>query len=71
MSKSAIKQLEEKVDQLIQKCRLLENENTAMRKQSKSWDDERAVLIEKNTVARTRVEAMIQRLKSIHSETEG
>ncbi len=70
MSHLAIKQLEEKVDLLIRKCRKLESENAAMRELSKNWDDERAVLIEKNTVARTRVEAMIQRLKSIHNEPE-
>lgn len=70
MPHPSIKQLEEKVDLLIRKCRLLESENAALRELSKNWDDERAALIEKNTVARTRVEAMIQRLKSIHNEPE-
>lgn len=70
MPNSAIKQLEEKVDLLIQKCHLLESENKGMREQYKGWEDERAALIEKNTVARTRVEAMIQRLKTIHSQAE-
>ncbi len=59
--------LESKVDQLIETVTSLTAENDALRQQQGSLAVERADLIEKTELARTRVEAMISRLKSMES----
>ncbi len=63
-----LKTLEFRVDELIQLCQLLKNENQALRDQQGSLVSERASLMEKNELARTRIEAMIMRLKSMETE---
>lgn len=60
--------LEHKVDELIQLCGVLGKENRALRAQQHNWSSERAKLIEKNELAKSRVEAMIGRLKSLEQE---
>jgi len=59
--------LESKVDQLIETVTSLTVENDALRQQQGSLAIERADLIEKTELARTRVEAMISRLKSMEA----
>ncbi len=59
--------LESKVDQLIETVTSLTAENDALRQQQGSLAVERADLIEKTELARTRVEAMISRLKSMEA----
>ena len=68
--------LETKLDQLIQQCKRLNAENMALKSQvaeadsrESEWNVERARLVEKNELARTRVEAMITRLKSLEEQT--
>ncbi len=61
--------LELKVDQLIQTIENLSAENEALRQQQGALAVERADLIEKTELARTRVEAMISRLKSMETRT--
>jgi cell division protein ZapB len=57
--------LETQVDELIQTCDQLTDENRALRDQQSSLVAERAGLIEKSELARSRVEAMIARLKAM------
>jgi cell division protein ZapB len=57
--------LEERVRDLIGLCERLRQENHLLRKQQSSWQAERADLIEKNAQVRSRVEAMILRLKAM------
>lgn len=57
--------LEAQVDELIQTCDQLTDENRALRDQQSSLVTERAGLIEKSELARSRVEAMIARLKAM------
>lgn len=57
--------LESRIDELIARCRSLADENQALREQQTHLMAERAVLIEKSELARSRVEAMIARLKSM------
>ncbi len=57
--------LEAQVDELIQTCVQLTDENRALRNQQSSLVAERASLIEKSELARSRVEAMIARLKAM------
>jgi len=57
-----------RVDELILLCQQLKNENQALRDQHASLTSERAHLMEKNERARSRVEAMIMRLKNMEQE---
>jgi cell division protein ZapB len=61
--------LEARVDELIRTMEQLSAENEALRVQQAALTMERATLIEKTELARSRIEAMIMRLKSmeIHS----
>ncbi len=60
--------LEHQIDQLIYRSHQLEQENKSLRQQEVGWKKERAKLIDKNELARTRVEAMIHRLKALEQE---
>ena len=61
--------LEEKIDHLIRICNRLEVENRALRDQQNSLIAERAALVEKSELARSRVEAMITRLRAMEAGT--
>ena len=61
--------LEAQVDELIQTCEQLSDENRALRDQQSTLVAERASLIEKSELARSRVEAMIARLKAMEIGT--
>ncbi|NCF83168.1 MAG: TIGR02449 family protein [Proteobacteria bacterium] len=61
--------LEAQVDDLIQTCDQLTDENRALRDQQSSLVAERASLLEKSELARSRVEAMIARLKAMEIGT--
>jgi cell division protein ZapB len=61
--------LEQKVEELIELCAVLSRENRALRTQQQNWTTERAKLIEKNELAKSRVESMIVRLKSLEQDS--
>jgi cell division protein ZapB len=60
--------LEDKVDELIDLCGVLTKENLALRAQQQTWATARAKLIEKNELAKSRVESMIVRLKALEQD---
>lgn len=60
--------LELRVSELIELTSLLTRENRALRAQQQNWTTERAKLIEKNELAKGRVESMITRLKSLEQD---
>jgi len=60
-----LRQLEQRIDDLISTVGQLKNENTTLRQQQDRLVIERSRLIEKTEMARSRVEAMISRLKSL------
>ena len=60
-----LRQLEQRIDELIDTVGLLKNENTNLRHQKDKLVTERSQLIEKTEMARSRVEAMISRLRSL------
>lgn len=60
-----LKQLELRVDELLRTLDRVREENRMLRQQQQDYSSERANLIEKNEVAKSRVEAMINRLKSM------
>ena len=60
-----LRQLEHRIDELIRTVELLQNENSSLRQQKDKLVTERSILVEKTELARTRVEAMISRLRSL------
>ena len=61
-------QLETRVDELIHTINRLRNENISLRTRQEDLMSERAVLIEKSEQAKSRLESMIGRLKSMESK---
>lgn len=62
-----LRKLESRVEELIEQCGKLGEENRSLRAQQEKLVAERAALIEKTELARSRVEAMITRLKALES----
>ena len=60
-----LQELENKLDALIAQYDLLKNENSSLKAKQEALVKEKAKLLEKTTLARTRVEAMITRLKAM------
>ena len=60
-----LRQLEQRIDQLIDTVGSLKNENISLRQQQEKLIAERSQLLDKTETARTRVEAMISRLRSL------
>lgn len=68
MSEPSFKSLEEKVDALIQLCESMKRENQTLREKERHWQVERHNLLSKNQLARTRLEKVLDRLKSLQQE---
>lgn len=64
-----LKHLERRVDELLQRMAALKSENHSLRESQTLLLNERARLIEKNELARSRVEAMIGRLRSMEQDS--
>ena len=60
-----LKNLELRIDELIQLCQQFKSENQSLREQQSQLSAERSHLIEKNELAKSRIEAMIMRLKTL------
>ncbi len=60
-----LKKLETKVERLFELCEQLKIENQSLKLKQNDLVRDRARLIEKTALARSRVEAMITRLKSM------
>lgn len=60
-----LERLDRRVEQLVLRCRQLEEENRILREAQHNLTAERASLLEKNDLARSRIEAMISRLKAM------
>lgn len=65
MADIQLKALEQKIDQLIGLCHELNRENTQLKAESAGWHEERRDLIDKNELARSKVETMINRLRTM------
>ncbi|HEY7775210.1 MAG TPA: TIGR02449 family protein [Kineobactrum sp.] len=65
MANSALQILESKIDDLIALCGDLNRENRRLMAENNGWQRERQELIDKNELARSKVEAMIDRLRSM------
>ena len=65
MTEDQFNTLEKKIDELIALCDGLNRENQVLKADSAGWHQERQDLIDKNELARTKVEAMIDRLRTM------
>jgi cell division protein ZapB len=65
MSNQNLLSLEVKIDALLNEFKRLEQEKQLLQAEREAWKMERAKLIKQNELARSRVEAMIERLKSM------
>lgn len=63
-----LRALEVRVEELIRACAHLKDENKTLRAQAEMLSNERDRLVETNATARTRVEAMVNKLKSLEAE---
>ncbi len=68
MSDTDIIKLENRIDELITICDQLKNENTVLRERQEIMSKERERLIEKADLAKVRVEAILNRLKTMESQ---
>jgi len=69
MESQQLKLLDRKINDLIQLCEQLDRENRVLKNTAQSWQQEREQLIQKTEIARSKVEAMIIRLKALEQET--
>ena len=65
MAKKQLNELEKKIDELIALCQELNRENQALKTDNAGWHLERKDLVDKNELARNKVEAMIGRLRTM------
>lgn len=65
MEQSELEALASKLDRLIEHCRKLEAENSGLRQAQDDWQKERVHLMQKNDLARNKIEAMIGRLRAL------
>jgi cell division protein ZapB len=69
MPDSQLKVLEQKIDDLIKLCADLNSENLALKSDADNWREERQLLVDKNELAKTKVEAIISRLRAMEQES--
>jgi cell division protein ZapB len=64
-----IKALEERIDDLIGVLRRLRKENEGLKNSQESLIEERTKLAEKNRMARSRLESIVDRLRALEKTT--
>lgn len=68
MSETQFKVLEQKIDDLIKLCADLNRENVSLKADARQWAEERASLLARQEQARSKVETMLERLKTMELE---
>ncbi|MCP5209439.1 MAG: TIGR02449 family protein [Hahellaceae bacterium] len=68
MTELTLEALSEKVNRLVDYCEQLRTDNQAMRQLQDDWHKERSQLMQKNDLARNKIEAMIGRLKALEQK---
>lgn len=69
MPENDLQALMGRIELLIERVEQLKRQNALLLAQEKSWREERAHLIEKNEIARRKVESMISRLKALEQDS--
>lgn len=65
MEQSEVQLLADKLDKLIERFEKLERDNALLRESQDDWNRERAQLMQKNDLAKNKIEAMIGRLRAL------
>lgn len=65
MEQSEVQALADKLDKLIEHCQKLEQNNATLRQLQDDWNRERSQLMQKNDLAKNKIEAMIGRLRAL------
>ena len=65
MESSQLKIFSNKVEQLLVYCQKLEQENLMLKSRQNDWQGERTKLLQKNDLAKNKIESMIDRLKAL------
>ena len=65
MADKQLQALAQKIDELIELCNELNRENQLLKAENAGWQQERQDLIDKNELARSKVVAMINRLRTM------
>ena len=65
MSEDKFQALNEKVEALIALCVEVKQENRLLRANEENWHSERRELMEKNKVAKSKLESILARLKAL------
>lgn len=65
MEETPISRFSNKVDQLIAYCEKLESDNSDLRAAHEQLHGERSTLLQKNDLAKNKIEAMIGRLRAL------
>lgn len=65
MNDEGFNTLDQKIDALIELCASMKRENQLLRAKEHSWQSERQQLLENNKLAKSRLESVLTRLKSI------
>ncbi len=63
------KNLEQRVDEFIELCDEYKRHNKSLRTRETQLTEERANLMKKNDIARSKVESMISRLKALEQDS--
>ena len=71
MEETTTAALTSRIDDLIALCATLARENQALQKEQAAWRAERARLIERNELAKSKIDAMIGRLRSLDEPEAG
>jgi cell division protein ZapB len=61
--------LDEKIDALVDLCAAMKRENQILRNNEHNWQTERQQLLENNKLAKSRLEAVLNRLKSLEQSS--
>lgn len=63
--------LDQKIDALIELCATMKRENQLLRANEHNWQSERQQLLENNKLAKSRLESVLNRLRSLEQSQSG
>ncbi|TLP54484.1 MULTISPECIES: TIGR02449 family protein [Pseudomonas] len=69
MQENDLQALMSRFELLIERVEQLKLQNALLVAQEKTWREERAHLIEKNEIAKRKIESMIMRLKALEQDS--
>ncbi|QXH56828.1 TIGR02449 family protein [Pseudomonas maumuensis] len=69
MQENDLQALMSRFELLIERVEQLKRQNALLVAQERSWREERAQLIEKNEIAKRKIESMILRLKALEQDS--